>query len=187
MRSDSPLSIRYRSHDRVRRLRDVLRYHLEDIALGFDHWGESRVYGPGMYLALVVGPSVESYANAMGDNRWPEGETREPLADPEGFAAAATEIAYSCDGAVVISVDGVVNRQLVRFRTEDVSPDLDYEPWMGARHMSALDISTRPDVVTTLTLSQESGRITVFESGDFESIERGELGGRWRIADESDT
>lgn len=181
MPPDHSLSIDYRGHDRVVRLLDVLVYHLEEIALGFDRWGDPDASGPGMYLAVVVGPSVEGYADAMGENRWPEGAVRDPLADGDAFGEAAREVARNCDGAVVVSVDGVVSGQLVRFRPEEVSDDVAYAPWMGSRHMSALDVSTRPDVVATLTLSGESGRVTVFEDGDYETVERDALGGEWRV------
>lgn len=180
MTTENSLTIPYRQHDRVDRLIDVLTFHLETIALGFDRWGESRVFGPGMYIAVVVGPSVRSYADPMGANRWPDDGIRDPFADPDAFAKAVSEVAYDCDGAVLVSVDGVVSPQLVRFRMEEMPMDLDYEPWMGARHMSALDISTRPDVVATLTLSEETGRVTVFEDGSFESVQRQDLGRPWR-------
>lgn len=178
--TDDELHIRYATHDRVRLLRDVLTYQLEEISLGFDRWDEPHAKGPGMYVAIVAGPSVESYADPMGDNRWPADGAREPLECPTGFATAAEKVAYTCDGAVVVSIDGIVCRQLVRFRNVEPREDVEYAPWMGSRHMSALDVSTRPDVVVTLTLSQESGRVTTFEDGNYESIARDELGGRWR-------
>ncbi|WP_317987402.1 hypothetical protein [Haloprofundus halobius] len=77
----------------------------------------------------------------------------------------------SRDGAVVISVDGVIQRQMVRFLdfTPDTVPQgehaVEYEDWMGSRHMSAADTSVRPEVVTTITLSEEAGRLTLFEEG----------------------
>lgn len=180
MPSPESLAIEYRNHARIDRLVAVLRYTLEQLSLEFDRWEESRVYGPGMYLAVVVGPSVSSYADPMGANRWPDRGGVEPLADWEGFLEAAIEVAYCCDGAVVISVDGVVSPQLVRFRMDAIDTELGYEPWMGARHMSALDVSTREDVIATVTLSEETGRVTVFEDGTFESEERQNLGGAWR-------
>lgn len=180
MADSSSLEVSYVNHEYVTRLRDVLRYHLEEIALDFDRWDEPHVYGPGMYLALVTGPSVADYADPMGTNRWPVGGPRSPFDDSDGFADAARDVAYGLDGAVVIAVDGVVNRQLVRFRSVDTSPPVEYEPWMGSRHMSALDVSTRSDVIATLTLSQETGRVTTFEDGTFESVKRDSFGGRWQ-------
>jgi hypothetical protein len=182
MNRTEALDIRYAEHERVRRLIETLRYHVEEISLGYDRTTDPTARAPGMYLAVVVGPSIGAYADPMGDNRWPESGRNPPTA-PSEFADAATEVAYSHDGAVVISVDGIVSRQLVRFRTVDGPSGDVYEPWMGARHMSALDISTRPDVLATLTLSQESGRVTVFDDGAFESDEWDELGKPWRAVD----
>lgn len=180
MDSDGPLSIDYRGHERVAWLLDVLVYYLEEISLEFDRWEEPGVHGPGMYLAVVVGPTVKPYADAMGDNRWPDQAVRDPLEDTDAFSEAAQEVARTRDGAVVVSVDGLVNRQLVRFRSDGIEDEVEYASWMGARHMSALDISTRPDIVATITLSGETGRITVFEDGDFDTVEREVLGGEWR-------
>ena len=53
--------------------------------------------------------------------------------------------------------------------------------------MNALDTSAREDVIATVTLSEESGRVTAFSNGMFESVERGEIGGRWRVGDGSTT
>jgi len=173
-----PLGIPYHDHDRVRRLVAVIRYCLEDISLSFDSWESPGHKAPGAYIAVVSGWSVASYADAMGDNRWPE-YGRDVLADIDAFYDAARRVTDSCDGAVVVGVDGVVNEQLVRFRSPD-DVDVEYEPWMGARHMSALDISTREDVVATLTLSQENGRVSAFENGTFESERPETFASEWR-------
>lgn len=173
----NPLAIPYRDHDRVRRLEAITRYSLEGLALSFGRWRESAA-GPGAYLAVVSGASVDGFADPMGENRWPE-EGRDPLADVDAFYSALETVANTCDGAVVVGADGVINGQLVRFRSPpDV--DVEYEPWMGARHMSALDVSTRDDVVSTLTLSGESGRVTVFRDGRFRSMPPERFGERWR-------
>lgn len=50
---------------------------------------------------------------------------------------------------------------------------------MGSRHMSALDTSARPEVVTTITLSAETGRITVFEDGEYRTTPRDKLTQVW--------
>lgn len=180
MSDSDTLCVRYREHDRVGSLIHRLRDYLEEISLGFDRWEEPRIYGPGMYLAIVVGPSVASYADPMGANRWPKDADCDAFGDDVAFLRGAIEVAYEFDGAVVVSVDGIASRQMVRFRMTDISPDLGYASWMGARHMSALDISTRDDVVATLTLSEETGRVTIFEDGSYESIEREQIGAPWR-------
>jgi DNA integrity scanning protein DisA with diadenylate cyclase activity len=38
---------------------------------------------------------------------------------------------------------------------------------MGTRQMSALETSTRSEVLTVITLSDEDGRVTVFADGTF--------------------
>jgi hypothetical protein len=172
-----PLDIAYQSHYRVGHVQAVVRYCLEGIAVGFGKW-EDTAGAPGAYLAVVSGASVADFADPMGDNYWPE-TGREPLEEFDAFYEALRTVANECDGAAVVGVDGVVNEQLVRFRSP---PDIDveYEPWMGARHMSALDVSTRDDVVATLTLSEETGRVTVFQNGTFESTPPERFGDRWR-------
>ncbi len=47
----------------------------------------------------------------------------------------------------------------------------------------ALDVSARSDVIATLTLSQESGRVTAFRDGEFDSVEWAELDQPWRATD----
>lgn len=177
------LGIAYASHARVQELRERLREYVEGIALGFDRWGEDRIFGPGAYIAIVAGPTLSDYADPMGGNRWPADAPRDLFDDPDGFYEALESVSFSCDGALVVAVDGVVVPQFVRFRDVDTAEGMPYADWMGARHMSALDVSTRDDVVATVTLSQASGRVTVFEDGTYESTERTMLGAPWRTED----
>lgn len=179
MHNSPELVIPYDEHDRVRDLRMRLTEYAESISIGFDRWDEDRILGPGLYLAIVVGPSLTSYADGMGENRWPDDAPRDHFQDPDGFFDALETTAYTRDGALVIAADGVVVPQLVRFRSAGSSDEYTYADWMGARHMSALDVSTREDVIATITLSQESGRVTVFEEGLYTSIERERIGGPW--------
>lgn len=174
------LRISYETHPTVKRLADLLQFQLEGIALEFDCWREAHIRGPGVYIAVIVGPSIEDFADPMGANRWPSDAPRNALDLSDAFKDALEKLAYTADGAIVVSVDGLVSNQLVRFTSTETPPDITYEDWMGSRHMSALDISTRADVVTTLTLSQESGRVTRFSNGRFESIERTDLGSPYR-------
>ncbi|TYL40000.1 hypothetical protein CV102_06480 [Natronococcus pandeyae] len=176
---DRHLEIPYERHDRVRRLIDAIRYCLESISLSFDGWNEPRIRGPGTYFAIVAGRSITDFADPMGDNRWPVDGSREVLADLDAFYEAAQPVALENDGAVVVSVDGVVQEQMVRFRDHPHEGD-GYADWMGTRHMSALDTSLRDPVVATLTLSQETGRVTVFRDGEYDSIEHDDLASRWR-------
>ncbi|WP_137288218.1 diadenylate cyclase [Natronorubrum halophilum] len=183
---DENLRIAYETHDGVQELVDCLTHSLESVSLDFDRWDERYVKGPGLYVAVVTGPSVANFADPMGRNRWPTDRCRDVCLDIQTFFETAREVAMNRDGALVISVDGVVQEQMVRFR--DLTPgDLEgidsaqteYEDWMGSRHMSALDTSRRPNVISTLTLSEETGRVTVFERGSFETSTRTELGGEW--------
>ena len=105
----------------------------------------------------------------------------------DGFVATAESVSRQQDGGVVVAVDGEIEGQTVRFRDLgtrseeiDLVDDVSDEPWMGSRHISAIETSIRPEVVATVTLSEESGRVSVFRDGDAESMERAELGGQWR-------
>jgi DNA integrity scanning protein DisA with diadenylate cyclase activity len=51
---------------------------------------------------------------------------------------------------------------------------------MGTKHLSAVESSVREEVLAAVTLSEETGRVTVFEDGEFMDFQRGELGGLWR-------
>ncbi|SDK73119.1 diadenylate cyclase [Natronorubrum texcoconense] len=183
---DDDLRIAYEDHEGVQELIDCLTHTLESISLSFDRWGEQYVKGPGMYVAVVTGPSVAEFADPMGRNRWPTDRCRDVCLDLQNFFETAREIAMNRDGALVVSVDGVVQEQMVRF-TDLLPSELEtvdqagaeYEDWMGSRHMSALDTSRRQNVISTLTLSEETGRVTSFESGSFETSKRTELGGEW--------
>jgi len=60
-------------------------------------------------------------------------------------------------------------------------PSIDYADWMGTKHLSALEVSLREEVLASVTLSEENGRVTVFRDGKHADFEREKLGGRWRI------
>lgn len=84
------------------------------------------------------------------------------------------------------SADGTGQEQMVRIKSQggdDPGRDLDavaYADWMGTKHTSAAEISVREDVWAAVTLSEETGRMTVFRDGDVEDYPRDELGERWR-------
>ena len=188
MTTEDPLRIRYTHHEQVHELIDVVTYCVEAVSMSFDGWDDDRVRGPGLYIAVVSGDSVAPYADPMGANRWPVESYPAVTRELDPFFEAASEVALERDGAVVISVDGAVLEQMVRFR--DLTPGelaaledvyrADYADWIGARHMSAADTSVRPDVVTTITLSEEDGRVTLFENGRFQDYSRDHLGAPWR-------
>lgn len=170
----SVLRINYEDHRSVQRLLNGILYTLEGISIEFDQWEDTYAKGPGLYVAVIAARSIAPFADPMGANEWPIERCRDVSKDLDVFYETASEVAFTNDGAVVVSVDGVVQEQMVRFR--DITPDeiestasadTRYEDWMGARHMSALDTSKREPVVSTLTLSEETGRVTLFNSGSF--------------------
>lgn len=185
-----PLRINYTEHERVIELIDIVTYCVEGISIQFTRWNEGHVRGPGLYIAIVSEDSLIECADPMGANRWPV-ETCGVVSNAlDPFFEAASDVAMNCDGAVVISVDGTVLEQMVRFKdltNEELSrlSDIDrieYADWMGARHMSAADTSARSNVVATITLSEENGRVTIFNDGSYQDYNRDQLGGEWRPA-----
>ena len=144
----------------------------KDVSLGFERWDDSYARGPGLYF-VVERDSVTEFATPMGTNRWPVEDCATVLAETDAFLEAAQRVALSCDGAVVVHSDGTLEEAMIRVK--QLSPaecrrtgDLPYAGWMGARHMSALETSTREEVTAAVTLSEEDGRVTVFTDGTFE-------------------
>lgn len=168
--------------DLVNRLVDVA----ESLSATFDRWDERYVSGPSLYFVVVADASYGQYADSLGTNTWPTDTCRIVTADLSSFVTAAREVAFSCDGAIVVTVDGTIQKQMVRIRspsaTEDERPEgVDYAGWMGTKHLSAAEISTRQEVLAAITLSEETGRVTVFEDGGYADRKRDELGGCWRV------
>lgn len=182
-----PLRIDYPDHEQVIELIDVVTFCVEGVSVAFTDWDDEAARGPGLYVVVVAGDTLSDYADPMGANRWPVEDCRVVTDDLDAFFEAASDVAMTRDGAVVVSVDGTVLEQMVRFRdlTPEELADLDgvdqivYADWMGARHMSAADTSARPDVVAAVTLSEEDGRVSIFRDGRFDEYEREQLGGAW--------
>ena len=160
---------------------------LESISLEFDRWDEEYIKGPGFYIVIVSGSSIEGYADPMGNNRWDTNKCKSLFESPEKLYETILETALTADGAVVASVDGIILPQMVRLKDRKFSnPEKEwakYADWMGSRHMSAVDTSTRDSVVVAITLSEENGRVTVCVDGKYEDYTRDELGGQWRLQD----
>jgi hypothetical protein len=182
------LTVKYADHEPVQHLIETVVFCCEGISAGFDRYDEQYVKGPGLYFAIVSGESVADYADQMGANCWPVENCSSVLEDMDQFYESAQEVALSRDGGIVITVDGTILAQMVRFKDLTAGDDVDDEPgeqvyadWMGSRHMSAFDTSLRRSVVATVTVSEESGRVTIFQSGDYDTLERDELGGPWRV------
>lgn len=93
------------------------------------------------------------------------------------------------DGAVIISTDGTIQEEMVRIKSqsdtdaEATSTTVNYADWMGTKHLGAIEVSVREEVVAAITLSEENGRMSIFKNGDYDDYQRDELGGVWRPAD----
>lgn len=144
---------------------------VKDISLGFERWDDPYARGPGLYF-VVERDSLAEFAAPMGTNRWPVENCATAFAEIRTFLETAQNVALSGDGAVVVHSDGTIEEAMVRvdqLSTDEYrrAGDLPYAGWMGARHMSALETSTRKEVIATITLSEEDGRVTVFTDGAF--------------------
>jgi DNA integrity scanning protein DisA with diadenylate cyclase activity len=122
----------------------------------------------------------------MGDSRWPTEDCRVVTEDLDRFVESARVVGKTHDGAVVINTDGTIQEQMVRIKSQggsgatDEHHNIEYADWMGTKHMSAIEISVREEVIATITLSEENGRMSIFEDGEYEDYLRDELGGVWR-------
>lgn len=166
-------------------LMDQIRYTAESLSLEFDGWGDQHVSGPSLYVLIVAEMSFDTYTDPLGENVWPTNRCQVVGESPESFTKVARDVAFSRDGAVVMTGDGTIQEQMVRVRSpsrDEVSSidELQYATWMGTKHMSALENSLREDVLWAITLSEEDGRVTTFLNGTYQDYPREEIGGRWR-------
>jgi hypothetical protein len=166
-------------------LMDQIRYTAETLSMEFERWDEQHVSGPSLYFLVVADVDFTTYTDPLGANRWPVERCRVVQESPESFTRVARDVAFSCDGAVIVTGDGTVQEQMVRVRSptpeemENVG-SLEYPDWMGTKHLSALETSTREEVLWAITLSEENGRVTTFLDGSYQDYPREEIGGRWR-------
>ena len=166
-------------------LTDKLRYVAESLSVEFDRWDDRYVSGPSLYFLVVADADVGSFVDPLGGNRWPVETCRVVTDSEEDFLDAARQVALHRDGAIVVTVDGTIQEQMVRVRGPspaevESDDDIVYAPWMGTKHLSAVEASAREEVLAAVTVSEETGRVTVFENGAYQDYERDELGGRWR-------
>ena len=166
-------------------LMDLLRYTCETLSLEFDRWDEPYVSGPSLYFLIVADVDFVEYTDPLGANVWPIDRCGVVSESAEPFVDVARDVAFSCDGAVVVAADGTVQEQMVRVRSPspeemDIDDELSYPDWMGTKHLSAHEISTRGEVLWAVTLSEEDGRVTSFLNGTYQDYPREEIGGRWR-------
>lgn len=178
------LDIEYKTHPKVTELIEWIQYCAEFVSLDFTEWDHPYVSGPGLYFAVVADCAYGAYADPMGANQWPADQCSSVF--DSAFPETCRTVGIEQDGGVVVAVDGMIEEQMVRFRdlgqqTADDVGEIQYQDWMGSRHMSAVETSVRPEVVTTITLSGETGRVSVFQDGAVDTVARSELGGSWRV------
>jgi diadenylate cyclase len=166
-------------------LMDQIRYVAEALSMEFDKWDDQYVSGPSLYFLVVAETDFETYTDPLGENTWPTDRCKIVLDSPEAFRRVAEDVAFSRDGAIVVTGDGTIQRQMVRVRSPNRSevPDvaeLEYPDWMGTKHMSALETSLRENVLWAITLSEENGRVTTYLDGTYQDYPYAEIGGRWR-------
>lgn len=161
----------------------LLKFIAEDVSLGFDRWDNQHVRGPSLYFVVISEARFDSFVDPLGTNQWPVETARMLPADFTAAAAVSAEVAFDRDGAVIVAADGTFQQQMVRIRPvlDRESLDVEYPDWMSAKHMSALEVSTQTGVLAAVTLSEETGRVTVFDQGSYEDNKRDELGDRWRV------
>ncbi|MFA9518590.1 diadenylate cyclase [Halopenitus sp. H-Gu1] len=173
------------NYETSQELMDLLRYTCETLSLEFTRWDEQYVSGPSLYFLIVADVDFVEYTDPLGANTWPVDRCSVVSESAEPFIDVARDVAFSCDGAVVIAADGTIQEQMVRVRSP--SPDemnntaeLAYADWMGTKHLSAMEITTREEVLWAVTLSEENGRVSSFLNGTYQDYPREEIGGRWR-------
>ena len=166
-------------------LMDQIRYVCESLSISFDRWEEQYVSGPSLYFLIVAETDFEMYTDSLGENVWPTDRCTLVTDSSEKFKQVAEDVAFSRDGAIIVTGDGTIQKQMVRVRSpsRDEVPEvaqLEYPDWMGTKHMSALETSLRENVLWAITLSEEDGRVTTYLNGTYQDYPRDEIGGRWR-------
>lgn len=185
------IQISYLEHKNIAERIKRMQFCLETISLEFEQYEEPYVKGPGLYFVVVSSPEVGQYADPMGANYWPVDQCNH-VGDIEAFFQTAKDVAASEDGAIVVSVDGTIKRQMVHCKDvseaeiadNDCVERVEYADWMGSRHRSAASTSVRKEVVVALTLSETDGRVSIFENGTYETIERDEITEKWATSTE---
>lgn len=166
-------------------LMDQIRYVAESLSLGFERWDDQYVSGPSLYVLIVAETDFEEYTDPLGENRWPIDRCSVVSNSSEVFKRVAEDVAFSRDGAVIVTGDGTIQEQMVRVRSPSEAEvpaigELSFPDWMGTKHMSALETSLRENLLWVITLSEENGRVTTYLDGTYQDYPRDEIGGRWR-------
>lgn len=178
MSTTSEISADYWHHDRFQEMKDITKNYLMKMSAEFEDYGEDGIKGPALYIAFIADYSIDDFAVKSSPNVW-EGldEDRHIDDDPDKVYDELKEMAGE-DLAIVVWMDGKFFPYRVRFDSVDKEErshvDLNQE-W-GARHMSAAETSYREEVVTTMTLSEDTGEINIFrDGGSFRSLDREEI------------
>jgi hypothetical protein len=166
-------------------LMDRIRYTAESLSLQFDEWDEPHVAGPSLYFLVVAEMDFDGFTDPLGANRWPTSRCKLVTDSLDTFTDVARDVAFTQDGAIIVTADGTIQQQMVRVRNpprEDLESIDDLNPgdWMGTKHLSALETTLREDVIWAITLSEEDGRVTTFLDGTYQDYPREDIGGRWR-------
>jgi len=170
-----------------REITRILGRCIETIRRGFDRWDDCYAKGPGLYF-VVTSESTPEFVEPMGSNRWVVEDCATVFDTPDTLVETAQKVAFGCDGAVVVHDDGTIEAEMARVKQLSSAEyqeidELPFTGWMGARHMSALETSTRGEVLSVVTLSEEDGRMTVFRNGTFEDYPRTASGENRQIDD----
>lgn len=173
------------TYETSQELMDLLRYTCETLSLEFGRWDEAYVAGPSLYFLVVTDTDFVEYTDPLGANRWPVDRCGVISESIDTFVDVSRDVANTRDGAVIIAADGTIQEQMVRVRSPsreemEQAGELAYPDWMGTKHLSALEISTREEVLWAVTLSEEDGRVSSFLNGTYQDYPRSEIGGRWR-------
>lgn len=122
---------------------------------------------------VVTGVHSGAYADPLGENKWPIETCRFVTQNLDGFAKAARIVGHSRDGAIVISTDGTIQEQMIRIKSpgdgdnETTNQTIEYADCMGTKHLSAIEVSIRQEVVAALTPSEEDGQMKVIMHGPY--------------------
>ena len=129
----------------VTELTELITYAIESISLGFNRWDEEHVRGPGLYFVVVTGVHAGDYADPLGENTWPTDTCQVVTEDLDGFVEEARTVGRTRDGAVTVSTDGTIQRQMVRIKSRsdgeanEVDTEIEYADWMGTKHLSPIE------------------------------------------------
>lgn len=175
MATEEKATAGYGEDDRVSDWIDTMEEYMKQLSYEFDDYGEEHVKGPGLYVAFVSDYSLGDLGTPRDPNTW-ESLDEDRYVDDDELYDELKDVANEDDLAIVVWMNGKLHEYNVRFDTPDDKDDLNYESGMGSRHMSALEISSREEVVISMTLSEEEGTVTKFRDGEkFDELTREEI------------